>query len=55
LIAPGEPNSIWNLYDITNAGGGRVLVDPQGLIVAVHPSADDIRKVLQSAFLNDRL
>ena len=38
---------VWTKYGITNEGGARVLVDASGAILAVNPTADEVREILE--------
>lgn len=46
LIELDNKNSIWFKYGIPGAGGGTFLVDKDGKILAVKPSAEEVRKIL---------
>lgn len=46
LVDVGDANAIWAKYRCPNGGGKVVLVDPEGVIVAVDPSAEDVRAYL---------
>lgn len=46
LVDVGDANAIWAKYRCPNGGGKVVLVDPEGVIVAVNPSAEDVRAYL---------
>jgi peroxiredoxin len=52
LISPGDQNNIWNLYDISNLGGSTFMVDPSGTILALDPTSDEIRAILQKNLNN---
>ena len=39
--------NVWTQYGITNEGGAMVLVDAKGAILAVNPTADDLRQMLE--------
>ncbi len=44
---------IWSLYGIANAGGGSWLVDRDGTILAVNPTADQLREILAAKLDRD--
>lgn len=46
LIDLNNQNGIWNKYGVSNSGGGTFLVGPDGTILAIKPSADEVRKIL---------
>ncbi|MES2809329.1 MAG: TlpA disulfide reductase family protein [Bacteroidota bacterium] len=46
LVELDDKNGIWNKFGITTGTGMMLLVDKQGKIVAVDPSAEEVRKVL---------
>src|SRR5690606_9785041 len=37
---------VWTTYGITNLGGAMVLIDASGAVLAVNPTADDVRRIL---------
>ncbi len=49
LIDPDWKSSINLRYGIERAGGGTFLIDKSGKIVAISPSADEVRKILTKA------
>ena len=49
LIDPDWKSSIILRYGIENAGGGTFLIDKNGKIVALSPSADEVREILTKA------
>lgn len=46
LIELDNKNGIWSKYNISNSGGSMWLVDSDGKILAVHPSAEEVDKIL---------
>ena len=46
LAEINDGGRIWNKYGIGNAAGGDFLVDRNGLILAVNPTADEVKKIL---------
>ncbi|GAB3541694.1 hypothetical protein GCM10027443_41360 [Pontibacter brevis] len=46
LIDLNDQNGIWQKYDYAG-GGGTVLVNKKGVIVALNPTADELRELLQ--------
>ncbi|MDE6338884.1 MAG: TlpA family protein disulfide reductase [Muribaculaceae bacterium] len=50
LVEIDDRNGIWTLYQIQNALGGSYLIDPDGKIVAVSPSAEEVRAYLESYY-----
>lgn len=48
LVAPEGRNTIWDKYDISNSGGSQFFVDPKGKIIAINPSAEEVRKALEA-------
>jgi thiol-disulfide isomerase/thioredoxin len=47
LVELDHTNKIWYKYGIPNAGGGTFLVDREGIILAISPTADEVRKILK--------
>lgn len=47
LIELNDKGQIWQKYGAGNSGGETFLVDRDGTILAIHPSADEIRKILE--------
>lgn len=47
LVELDKQNRIWEKYGIPNAGGKSFLVDRDGTILAIHPSAEEIKEILQ--------
>ena len=48
LVEIDDVEKIWNKYGIGNAGGSDFLIDENGIIVAVAPSIDEIKKYLKN-------
>lgn len=46
LIELENKNRIWDKYNISNSGGSSFLIDTKGVIVAIHPDAEELDKVL---------
>lgn len=46
LVELDRQNGIWEKYGIPNSGGSSFLVDRDGTILAVHPSAEEAREIL---------
>ena len=47
LLELRDENGIWNKYGVSNAGGITVLVDRDGTILAIHPTAEEVERILQ--------
>lgn len=39
---------VWTKYGITNEGGAMVLIDASGTILAVNPTADEVKEILET-------
>ena len=46
LIELNDKGSIWAKYGVGNGGGGTFLVDEKGKILAISPTAEEVRKIL---------
>ena len=46
LVDLDHKNQIWDKYGISNAGGGTFLIDRDGKILAVNPTANEVRNIL---------
>lgn len=46
LIELDKQNGIWNKYNIDGGGGNTYLVDSNGVILAIHPKAEELDKIL---------
>ncbi|MBA0884799.1 TlpA disulfide reductase family protein [Flavobacterium undicola] len=51
LIELDNKNRIWDKYNVSNSGGSTFLIDSNGVIVAIHPDAEELDKIL-SKLLN---
>ena len=47
LLELRDENKIWRKYGIEGSGGTTVLVDRDGTILAVHPTAEEVEEILQ--------
>ena len=47
LVELDKHNKIWEIYDVGNAGGKIFLIDSNGEIIAIDPTADEVRKELE--------
>ena len=47
LLELRDENGIWSKYGVSNAGGITVLVDRDGTILAIHPTAEEVERILQ--------
>ena len=47
LIELNDVQQIWSKYRIPNAAGGTFLVNAQGIILAVNPTAEEVERILQ--------
>jgi len=48
LVELDRKNAIWQKYGVDGGGGGIFLIDDNGKILAKDPTADEVRKVLES-------
>jgi peroxiredoxin len=46
LIELNRQNNLWDKYGISNSGGKSFLVDKNGVILAIHPSAEEVKDIL---------
>lgn len=46
LLEVNDDQNIWRKYGLDNSGGGVFLVDELGSILAVEPTADEVREIL---------
>jgi peroxiredoxin len=46
LVDLDQQNHIWDIYGISGSGGRIFLVDQKGVILAINPTADEVRKRL---------
>ena len=47
LLELNNRNSIWSKYNIAGSGGSTYLVDKNGIIVAIHPDAEELDSLLK--------
>ena len=47
LLELNDSHKIWTRYMLGNAGGGVFLIDRDGTILAVNPTAEQVREVLK--------
>ena len=47
LVEINDKNKIWLKHGIENAGGATFLIDDKGIIVAINPKADEVKKILE--------
>ena len=50
LIALGEDQAVWTLYGVSNAAGGRFLIGPDGSILKINPTPEEV----EAAILENR-
>ncbi|MDR2563787.1 MAG: TlpA family protein disulfide reductase [Prevotellaceae bacterium] len=48
LVEINDRENIWNKYGLGNAGGGDFLVDSKGVILAVNPTADEVKQTIMN-------
>lgn len=48
LIELDRQNNIWQKYGVDGGGGGMFLIDEKGIIIAKDPTAEEVKKVLES-------
>lgn len=46
LVELNNQNGIWDKYGVSNSGGGTILVDEKGEILAINPTASEVKKLL---------
>jgi peroxiredoxin len=46
LVELDHKNHIWDKYGISNSGGGTFLVDKDGTILAISPTAEEVKNIL---------
>lgn len=46
LVELDNKNRIWDKYNISNSGGLTLLIDSKGMILAIHPDAEQLEKIL---------
>ncbi|MDH6342966.1 thiol-disulfide isomerase/thioredoxin [Parabacteroides sp. PFB2-12] len=47
LVELDDRASIWSLYGAGNGGGATFLVDQKGTLLAIHPTAEEVEKILK--------
>jgi len=47
LIELENKNRIWDKYNISNSGGSTFLIDAKGIILAIHPDAEELDRILK--------
>ncbi|MFK8270932.1 redoxin domain-containing protein [Capnocytophaga stomatis] len=47
LVELDRQNKIWQKYGIQNRGGGVFLIDEKGIIIAIDPTAEEVKKELE--------
>jgi thiol-disulfide isomerase/thioredoxin len=47
LLELQDEHKIWEKYGVSRAGGITVLVDRDGTILAIHPTAEEVERILQ--------
>jgi thiol-disulfide isomerase/thioredoxin len=52
LIELDDKDQIWHKYNLSFAGGGTVLVNRNGKIIAIDPTAEELVKILQTELSN---
>ena len=50
LIALGDDQAVWKLYGVPNAAGGRFLIGPDGTILKINPTPEEV----EAAILENR-
>ncbi|WP_104735942.1 TlpA family protein disulfide reductase [Hanstruepera ponticola] len=55
LIELDKRNKIWEKYNVMNGGGGMFLIDGSGKILAVDPSADEVKSILKDRLKNQSI
>lgn len=48
LVELDEQNNIWQKYGVDGSGGGIFLIDKNGEILAINPTAEEVRKELEA-------
>ena len=48
LIELNDRNKIWERYGIGNGGGSTFLIDRDGTILAIHPTAKEVRDIVEN-------
>lgn len=47
LVELNDKGNIWEMYGAGNSGGCTYLVDREGVILAIHPTAEEVTKILK--------
>jgi peroxiredoxin len=47
LVELDKQNNIWEKYGITGAGGKAILIDKEGKVIALQPTAEELRNILK--------
>jgi len=50
LIELDNRNGIWSKYNISGSGGSTFLIDENGIIIAIHPGAEELDEKLEEIF-----
>lgn len=53
LLEINDSQQIWQRYGVGNAGGGTFLVDENGVLLAISPTAAEVRKILEERIGRD--
>ena len=53
LVELDKQNRVWDKYGITNSGGRMFMVDREGIIIAIEPSAEEVRKILNEKLIKE--
>ena len=48
LLELNDENKIWSKYGVSYSGGITILVDRDGTILAIRPTAEEVEKILRS-------
>ena len=51
LVELNDEGHIWEMYGAGNSGGCTYLVDLDGKILAIHPTAEEVTKILKEKLL----
>ena len=46
LIALGEDHAVWTLYGVANSAGGRFLIGPDGTILKINPTPEEVEATI---------
>ncbi len=50
LLELNDGHDIWRTYGLSNSGGMSFLIDDKGIIIAINPTADEVRKKLNKIY-----